>query len=461
MVRNTLDTHKWAMNNFAGCDLGDTRRSKRLVTMAAQVANRPSASLPKIGEDWGGVKGIYRLLDRPEATLASVTQTHRRQTLAREGRFLIFSDTTHVDFGKLRQIKDAGPIGPGKSKGFLLHSGLLFDTATRRLIGLAGQVAYVRKKKRGKQNNSQMLKRWRESEMWIELFEQIGSPPEGSQYIHVCDSAADNFEAFCTLKQLQSDFVIRVGRQHRRVMTADNRKIPLSEYVQELSELGEYDLGIARGNGRRARTARLSVSAGPLQAPLPQHRSQRVKAWNRPIDLWVVVVEELSPPRGVEPIRWVLLTTLPVNTFRVAWEVIGYYEDRWLVEEWHKALKTGCALESRQLQSVNRLLSLTGLLSVVAVLLVQLKTIAREAPTTPASEVIPSIWLKMLQAKRKLPAAEPTIYDFWRAVALLGGFLGRRGDGEPGWQTIWRGWQDLHQLVDGARILNKQYKRCG
>jgi hypothetical protein len=414
-----------------------------------------------MAKDWGGIKGIYRLLDRPEATLSSVTQTHRAQVTEKQGRFLILSDTTHVDFGRRRQIQDAGPIGCGKSKGFLLHSGLLFDAETRGLVGLAGQVAHVRKKRQGRQNDSQRLKRWRESEMWIELFEQIGSPTEGSQHIHICDSAADNFEAYCTLKKLNSDFVIRVGRLSRNVITPDHRKLRLSEYVHELPELGEYDLHIARGNGRKARTTRLRVSAGRVQVPLPQHRSKRVKAWNQPIDLWVVVVEEVSPPREAKPIRWVLLTTLPATTFAAAWEIIGYYEQRWLVEEWHKALKSGCALESRQLQSVERLLPLAGVLSVVAVLLVQLKTMAREAPDTPASEVVPSIWIKMLQATRRLKTDKPTIHQFWRAVAKQGGFLGRKGDGEPGWQTIWRGWQELHQLIDGARLLRNQYNTCG
>ena len=180
-------------------------------------------------------------------------------------------------------------------------------------------------------------------------------------------------------------------------------------------------------------------------------------AWGRAIDLWVVVVEETSPPRGVEPIRWILLTTLAADTFAAVWEIVGYYEDRWLVEEWHKALKTGCALQSRQLQSVDRLLPLTGVLSVVAVLLVQLKTIAHNAPQTPASDVVPVIWIDMLQAKGKLRTHEPTVRDFWRGVAMFGGFLGRTSDGEPGWQTIWRGWLGLHQLVEGATLLRNRH----
>jgi hypothetical protein len=171
----------------------------------------------------------------------------------------------------------------------------------------------------------------------------------------------------------------------------------------------------------------------------------------------VVVVEEIDPPADAEPIHWTLLTTIPVESFEDAWRVVGWYEDRWLVEEWHKALKTGCCLESRQLQSMDRLLPLTGVLSVVAVLLVQIKHAARTRPNQPASESVPTLWLKLLQAKRKTKTYEITNYEFWRAVAKPGGFLGRRHDGEPGWQLIWRGWKQLHTLVEGALLAEE----CG
>lgn len=456
-----FDARRWAVDNFAGCDLGDQRRASRLVTLAEQIADRPSESLPKIADSWSDLKALYRLLDRPEATLDSVTEVHRCRVKERRGKFLVLSDTTHVDFGRWRKIKGAGPVGPGSSKGFLLHSGLLIDLADRTLAGLAGQVCHVRKQRQGRQNASQRAKRWRESEMWIELIEKVGSPPPDSQYIHVCDSAADNFEAFCTVLSLGSDFVIRAGRPSRAILTPDERRIPLAEYIEELTDFGEYDLEIPRGNRKPARVARLRVRAGHFQMPLPRHLTLRMREFNRPIAMHVVVVEEQRAPKGSKPIRWILYTSLPINSMKAAWEVIGYYEHRWLVEEWHKALKTGCALEARQLQAADRMLALTGVLSVVAVLLVQLKTIAHVAPETPAETIVPSIWLTMLRAKRKLKSPEPTIREFWWGVAQLGGFLARRGDGPPGWQTLWSGWVTLHRLVEGARTLRKEYEKCG
>jgi hypothetical protein len=259
---------------------------------------------------------------------------------------------------------------------------------------------------------------------------------------------------------MDCDFVIRAGRLHRNVVAA-GQEMPLSEAICGADELGTYELELARGNGRKARTAKLRVSARPIELPPPRHRSPRIKRYvqdgGKRIEAWVVVVEEIDAPADAEPIDWVLLTTASVRSFEDAWERIGWYENRWPVEEWHKALKSGCQLESRQLQSMSRMLPLTGVLSVVAVLLIQLKHAARTCPDEPASKMVPSLWLKLLRAKRKTKTCDITNYEFWRAVAKLGGFLGRRHDGEPGWQLIWRGWKELHTLAEGAMLARK----CG
>lgn len=170
------------------------------------------------------------------------------------------------------------------------------------------------------------------------------------------------------------------------------------------------------------------------------------------------LVRELNPPAGLkEPIDWVLLTSLPVRTLEEAMEVIGYYEKRWLIEEWHKALKTGCQVEKRQLQTSHRLEALTGLLSVVAVRLMQLKEMGRREPQRAAVELVPQRYVELVHRARRGrgDAGQWTIRDFFRGVAGLGGFLGRKGDGEPGWITIWRGWEVLHWMLQGAQLASQ------
>jgi hypothetical protein len=168
----------------------------------------------------------------------------------------------------------------------------------------------------------------------------------------------------------------------------------------------------------------------------------------------VVHVREVGVSADVEPIEWILLTSLVVNDFDDAWLVVGYYEKRWLIEEWHKALKTGCRVTERQLKTKHRLEAMVGLLSVVSVRLLQLKSAARAQPDRPARQMIPLRWTTLLQVARKnlKPMKSLTVGQFFRELAKLGGFIGRLSDGEPGWITIWRGWQKLHLIVRGADL---------
>ncbi len=191
---------------------------------------------------------------------------------------------------------------------------------------------------------------------------------------------------------------------------------------------------------------------------LKQHRP------SAPLRLHVVELREVSPPQGAQPVRWVLYTTEPVDTVADAHRVIGFYEQRptiedyhkcW-IEDYHKCWKTGCRVESRQYATAARLERVAGLLSVVAVRLLQLRTAARETPDRPAAEVAPQSWIDRLRSVRKLPAARPlTIRDFVRQLAGLGGQLLRKGDGESGWITLWRGYEKLQLLLRGAQASNK------
>ena len=164
--------------------------------------------------------------------------------------------------------------------------------------------------------------------------------------------------------------------------------------------------------------------------------------------MWVVWVREVDAPPGVDPIEWVLYTSLAVESFESALVIVGYYEKRWLIEEWHKVLKTGMRVEDRQLKTSGRLEAMMGLMSVAAVRLFQLKGEARTAPERRAEEVVPPKYVRALKAIRKIgTSTELTVGRFFRELAQLGGFLGRRSDGEPGWITIWRGWDKLQTMV--------------
>ncbi len=457
------ETHEtqWAQLNFGSCQLGDKRRTDRLIRLAARIASNPSASLPGQTETWGDLKAAYQLFDRPEVTFDAIASPHWELTKQRPaGRYLVIGDTTEIDFGKRRMISGLGPTGNGSGAGFLLHNALMVDADTEEIVGVAGQAIHYRdEKSKKKENRSQRLKRNRESEIWGKVIDQVGPPPEDVQWVHVLDRGGDNFEVYCHLLQQRSEWVVRAAKLNRYVLTGtDDVRMKLSEYLPKLALLGTYTLSLRARPRQPARQAKLEVRVGRIKMPRPHHASPWVKRLHQPpIAMNVVEVVEVDVPEGATPIRWVLLTSLSVTTFLDARTVIRYYEARWLIEEYHKALKTGCHVESRQLKTAARLEAMVGLMSVVAVRLLRLKSLARTNPEIPARRVVPRIWLQMLKAARKGldRVHDLTVGQFYREVAKLGVFLGRKGDGQPVWITIWRGWEKLNTYVQAVSLASK------
>jgi hypothetical protein len=456
-LRLEVDPAAWAYTQFATAQLGDRRRTQRLVTLATQIAGDPSSSLPKPTQHWSDLKSAYRLLDRPEATFQVIASPHWQLTTeqAQAGRFLILDDTTEIDFGPTRQARGLGPVGSGVGRGFLMHSGLMVTPNDEWIVGLAGQILFHRQAAPKGETRAQRRARDRESAVWGQLIEQVGPPPEGAPWIHVMDRGADDFEVHCRAQRLGADWIGRVKSKNRRVRDESGREGALSDALARSPVAGGYTLSLRARPGQPARRAKVAVSWAAVTVLVPRQPAASLKALApQPMAQWAVWARAVDPPAGLkEPIDWLLLTSLPVRTLEEAMEVIRYYEKRWLIEEWHKALKTGCQVEGRQLETSDRLEALTGLLSVVAVRLLQLKEVSRRQPQRAATELIPAHYGELVRrARGRVRPGEWTVRDFFRGVAGLGGFLGRKGDGEPGWITIWRGWEVLHWMLQGAQL---------
>jgi hypothetical protein len=455
----TLDPVQWAEEQFGTCELGDLRRTRRAVKFATQVAEHPDGGTPQQTHVWGDCKAAYRLLDAEGVTFETLAEPHWRRTRARvAGQYLLLGDTTELDFGWNCQAKGLGPTGNGGGRGFMLHSSLMIETETETIVGLAGQEIFHRKPAPKGESRYERSQRARESEVWGRVIGQVGRPAEAVRFTHVFDRGADNFEVYCRLLQNRCDWVVRVSHEKRKVLTPTGEKMRLRDYLSTLPVAGKYQLDLRASAGRGARTATLEVRFAPVSVPVPIHRTPWVrKCGIRSIAQWVIEVREVGAPRGVVPLHWILYTSHAVTAFDDAWLVIGYYERRWLIEEYHKALKTGCRAEHRQYETSKRLEAVTGLLSVVAVRLLQLKAVARTEPERPAAGIVPSIWLEAMRRLRPQVTAACTIGTFYRQLAGLGGFLGRRSDGEPGWITLWRGFKQLALVV---RVLDS-YNKCG
>lgn len=452
-----LDNETWVEEQFGGCVLGDKRRTQRLQVVAKNMLESPEKSLPQQNTKWSDVKAAYRLFDNDRVTFEAVCEQHwhpTRQTKA--GRYLLISDTTDINRFGHQATTGLGMLGDGKGRGMQLHNCLVFNCDEKLIEGAAGASLYYRSHVPENETRAQRLARVRESELWGNLVTEIGSAPEGCQWIHVFDRGGDNFEAMCRIRQMSCDWVIRAAKLHRKVIDQQGEKRYLSEVIEEDAELlGSYELRLRSRPGVKARTAHIDVSVARVTLPKPQHRSP----WLRQCDISeltmnvVIVQESKNPPQGASPVHWVLLTSLPVETFDDAWQVIDDYEHRWLIEEYHKVIKTGCNIEGPALRTADRLEPLIGLISVIGIRLFQMKLLGRSQREAKAKTHVPASWLKCLKLIRpKLKLTGITVYEFFRELAKLGGFLGRKHDGEPGWQTIWRGFQKIQSLLAGLRL---------
>ena len=456
-----LDVDLWAEQQFGTCDLGDARRTRRAVRTAALFAADSSGSTPEQTETWGECKAAYRLIDNADVTFAGLAGPHWERTKARtSGHYLLLNDTTTISFDGDRQIAGMGIVTSGNAQGYLLHSALMVDADDGEIIGLAGQTIRYRQRVPKKEKRCDRLRRDHESEIWGQVIDAVGQVPnEQVRFTHVCDRGADSFEVYCHCLLQQVDWVVRVRGLTRKVHVAD-QVLPLADYLTQLPLAGTYELQVQANENQAARTATVEVRFGTVGLSKPHQCGRFTKECGIAfLTTNVIEVLETNPPPGAEPLQWVLFTSHEVTSWAQAWKVIGYYELRPQVEEFHKAFKTGCRIEGRLYETAARWENVTALLSVIAVRLLQLKTIATKEPERPAAEVVPPSWLKMLSSLRGPKRAKiVTARDFLRALASLGGHLGRKNDGPPGWITIWRGFEKLHLMLRGAKAMNK---RCG
>jgi len=456
------DPQQWAKRQFGDCELGNAQRTQRLIKVAVQLANRPDVSLPNQTEEWGDCKAAYRLFNQDEVTFQKIIAPHCRQTreACRPGEVkLILNDTTEIDYTGHRKTTGLGPIGNGRGRGFFLHTAMMVDDGPQHAIeGLAAQDIFYRKASTGKQKSrskdSQRSTADRESAVWGRVFDAVGRPPEGVVWKHICDRGADDVEVLWRARHNGCGFVIRGSRMQRKVLSPDGRELPLVDYLAELPVQGETRVVTAQSKKKGVtRQATVSLRFGEVLIPLSRTLTPWLKAHRptEPLRVGIVELRELSPPDGEKAVRWVLFVDTPVTSIEQADQEIVRYEQRWAIEEYHKALKTGCGVERRQLRTADRLERLLGVSAVVAVRLVQLKTAARETPERPARELVPARWIKILQIDGKRPMnPDLSIHAFLRMLAQKGGFLARKRDGEPGWLTIWRGFDKLILLVRGA-----------
>jgi hypothetical protein len=447
---------RWAEQQFGTAQLGDARRTRRLVHSAARIAERPAGSLPA-KFNWNGLRAVYRLMNRPEASHAQVLAPHYanvRRAMSQSPRVLVIHDTTELDFTSHRALRGTGPLGTGGGRGLLQHNSLAI-LPDGQLLGLAHQQLEPRQPAPPGETPAQRRKRRRESHLWADGIAALGRAPDEHVWVDIADCGGDVFDAMVTARQLNHHFLIRAA-QDRKVRVGPpggEQDSYLRRYARRLRSQATATVAIASRGGRPARVATVALAAAAVEVYPPWPESQQARA-RPPLSAWVQRIWEPQPPAGVEPLEWILLSSLPIETEAQLRERQAWYALRWpTAEEFHQVEKTGCGEEALRFETVEAMAPMVALLSVVAVRLVQLRDAERHRPQAPALEVASTLERQLVAAG--LPdgpsAAALTVRQFVRAVAQLGGFLGRTRDEAPGWKTLWRGYQRLQDMVEGAR----------
>jgi hypothetical protein len=449
--------------HFGGAELGNKARTKRLVKVADALVRHPGGTLPHKINDPAALQAAYRLMQRREVTHASVLAAHQVETFRRieehVGPLLAISDATELDYSGLASLEQLGQIGNGGGRGYICQNVLIVDPQQRQAVGLANQILHTRVAAPTGETKAERCRREsRESRLWPEGTKPLPADPK---LVVVCDRGGDTFEELEHEAQSGRRFVVRSG-QDRKVLTGHTghgAKKKLYALVRTAKAAGNYEVEVVATSQRPGRTTTVqfsfvAVRLVPPKQPRGEHSQQ-------PLPVWVVRVWESDPPPGAEPLEWFLLTNVPVEQAATARQVIAWYECRWVVEEYHKALKTGCDIESMQFAHQSRLEPMIALQSVVALTLLNLRDASRraDAKTAPATELVAQEYVNVLSAWRHGEARPDwTVHEFFLALARLGGHQNRRRDKRPGWIVLWRGWTTLQFLVTGSRLESRRKK---
>jgi hypothetical protein len=454
------DCQGFVANYFGAVDLGHKGRNGCFERVAQQISRHPGGTLPDKLSNPADYAAMDRLMNRRETTHESVLKPHYQRTRekmeAHAGVVLILHDTTVLDYSG-RKTLSLSALGNGHGSGYLCHNSLAVDPENRDVFGLVSQILHQRVavgKKEGVKKKRQ--RKTRESRLWSNAVKASPLAPEGKHWVDVCDRGADLFEFLATEQSLGRHCVVR--STHNRSMRighdGNGAKTLLHKWLRTLPAMGAvhakeiYDQ--AQG---KERTAKLRVSYGTMEL-LPPH-VKKGEYEKVPIKAWAVRVWEEGAPPGANTLEWLLVCLDPVTSVASAWEKSSWYSCRWIEEEYHKAQKTGCRVEDLQFRTEQALQPMIGLLSVTAVMLLNLRQAARrpDAEERKATQVVAPIYEEVLRGWRyKKPREEMSVYEFYLAVARLGGHMNRKADGFPGWLTLWRGWQKLEIMVAGVEI---------
>lgn len=446
-------------SELAEASLGDKRLNRRLGLLVDSLAERAGESFPKALND-AELEAAYRFFGNDQVTPEGILAPHFRQSARRAAelpRIIVSHDTTQFEFPGEKKREGLGHLIRPGAQGFLGHFSLAVSAdGERRPLGLLALETVFRLKKAIGQKNWTPDQSLGESARWVRSVDAVEAQlADRVEAIHVMDREADQYVLLSALAEANRPFVIR-SFQDRRLAGEDEirlreaassakatlrREVPLSPRPRLPGPMGQ------RHPARRQRLARLSYAARAVEL---KRGSTARTAKAATLSLNVIHVFERRPPKGEPAVEWFLLTNLPIDSDEAVAFAVDCYRARWTIEEYFKALKTGCQFEKRQLESAHSLLNALAILAPVAWRLLLLRHLARAKGRSPATDALTDKQLEVLRAVAREPLSKrPSARDAMLAVAALGGHL--KSNGDPGWLVLGRGMHDLLLLELGWR----------
>jgi hypothetical protein len=448
----------WADDEFGCAELGDARLTKRLVALAAQMGSRPHCSFP-LALSPAELKAAYRFFDNPAVDTDGMLAGHISQTVRRMETLpvvLAVQDTTEFNLNHLPATEGLGYCGNKFTRGFMLHSTLAVSPEGLPL-GVLSLRTWTRPiEELGKKHKRRKLAiEDKESIKWLHSLDHlkvVHPRCPTTQLVSVCDREGDIYDLFTRDRPEGVDWLVRAA-WNRHV---DHPERYLWESMQHAPVLGTTSLRIP-GRGKQAeRVANMTVRSAPLRVHAPRGRHHQGPDNVDVVAVWAI---EASPPEGIEPVEWMLLTSVPTHTLEQALERLSWYARRWTIETWHRVLKSGCQVEARQFGDITRFLRATSLFAVIAWRILFATLLGREEADVSCDVLLQRVEWEALYCRihrtDKPPAEPPKLGDAVLWIAQLGGYLNRKHDRPPGATVLWRGFHALHEISSMYLIMRK------
>lgn len=453
----------WAESEFSTVDLGDKRRRERLIQLATTLGDQPSASLPEACQGEAELKAAYRFFDNPANEHQAILAGHLRAVYKRIEQcrlVLAVQDTTYLDFTHHPATRGIGPTASARQQGLVVHSTVAM-TPERIMLGILQEQVWARDPEtyaKLKDHKERTIDE-KESNKWLVSLDSVIESHQavpGTHFVSVGDREADVYDLFIKERPAGVDLLIRAS-ENRRIVNDEARLLWAA--LASTPATARITLHVPVNKDQPARQAEVEIHWKKVTLRPPQRRSGEKLPT---MTVWAVWAIEPLPPEGAKKIEWMLLTTVSVASVNDALERLEWYACRWGIEVWHKVLKSGCKIESRQLDDAENLKRLLAVLSVIAWRIMYTTMLARVTPDAPCTVLFDQDeWQALYCAVHKtviLPSKVPTLREAVRMVGRLGGFLGRKSDGEPGVKALWVGFSRLHDLTLMYKIFRKPYE---